>query len=138
MKRLLGTGLLFVSIAFSTQASEPEAIEEARVETVAWLSLTDTGQYESSWHSASALFKAAVSKEDWEKSLSAVRTPIGVLETREMATSKFSTTLPGAPDGEYVVFQFNSSFEHKATALETVTAMKDADGAWRVAGYFIK
>ena len=138
MKRLLSTGLLFVSITFSTQANEPEVIEEARIETVAWLALTDIGQYESSWDSASALFKAAVSKEDWEKSLSAVRTPIGALETREMATSKFSTTLPGAPDGEYVVFQFNSSFEHKATALETVTAMKDADGAWRVAGYFIK
>ena len=138
MKRLLSTGLLFVSIAFLTQASEPEVIEEARAETVAWLALTDTGQYESSWDSASALFKAAVSKEDWEKSLSAVRMPIGALETREMATSKFSTTLPGAPDGEYVVFQFSSSFEHKATALETVTAMRDADGAWRVAGYFIK
>lgn len=138
MRRLLGTGLLFVAIAFSTQASEPEVIEEAKVETLAWLALTDSAQYGSSWDSASALFKAAVSKEDWEKSLSAVRTPVGALETREMATSDFSMTLPGAPDGEYVVFQFNSSFEHKAEALETVTAMKDADGEWRVAGYFIK
>ena len=138
MMRLLSIALLFVSIAFSAQASEPEVIEEARLETMAWLALTDTEQYESSWDSASALFKAAVSKEDWEKSLSAVRTPIGVLEKREKATSKFSTTLPGAPDGAYVVFQFNSSFEHKATALETVTAMKGSDGAWRVAGYFIK
>jgi len=138
MRRLLSTGLLVVAIAFSAQASEPEVIEAAKVETLEWLALTDTGQYESSWDSASALFKAAVSKEDWEKSLSAVRTPIGALETREMATSEFSTTLPGAPDGEYVVFKFNSSFEHKATALETVTAMKDIDGAWRVAGYFIR
>jgi len=138
MKRLLSTAFIFVSIAFSAQASEPKVSVEARTETVAWLALTDTEQYESSWDSASTLFKAAVSKEDWEKSLGAVRTPIGALETREMATSKFSTTLPGAPDGEYVVFQFNSSFEHKATALETVTAMKDTDGAWRVAGYFIK
>lgn len=138
MKRLLSTGLLFVSIAFSTQASEPEVIEEARVETVAWLALTDTGQYESSWDSVSVLFKGAISKEDWERSLSAVRTPIGALRTREMAASEFSTTLPGAPDGEYVVFQFNSSFERKAEAIETVTAMKDADGTWRVAGYFIK
>jgi hypothetical protein len=138
MKRLLSTGLLFISIAFSTQASEPEMIEEARAETVAWLALTDTEQYESSWDWASALFKGAISKEDWERSLSAVRTPIGALKTREMATSEFSTTLPGAPDGEYVVFQFNSSFERKAEAIETVTAMKDADGKWRVAGYFIK
>ena len=138
MRHLLITGLLFVAIAFSVQASEPGLIEEAKVETLEWLALTDTGQYESSWDSASALFKAAVSKEDWKKSLSAARTPIGAIEKREMATSKFSTTLPGAPDGMYVVFQFSSSFAHKATALETVTAMKDTDGAWRVAGYFIK
>jgi len=138
MKRLLGTALLFVAIAFSTHASEPEAIEDAKEVTLAWLALTDSAQYESSWDSASALFRTAVSKEDWEKSLNAARTPIGALETREMAAAEFSTALPGAPDGEYVVFQFNSSFEHKATALETVTAMKDTDGAWRVAGYFIK
>ena len=138
MRRLLVTGLLFVAIAFSVQASEPDVIDEAKVETLEWLALTDTGQYESSWDSASSLFKAAVAKDDWEKSLSAVRTPIGALETREMAASKFSTTLPGAPDGEYVVFQFSSSFANKAAALETVTAMKDTDGAWRVAGYFIK
>jgi len=138
MRRLLVTVFLFVAIAFSVQASEPDVIEEAKVETLEWLALTDTAQYESSWDSASTLFKAAVAKEDWEKSLSAVRTPIGALETREMAASKFRSTLPGAPDGEYVVFQFSSSFANKATALETVTAMKDTDGAWRVAGYFIK
>ncbi len=138
MKRLLSTVLLVISIALSTQASEPEVIEAAKGETVAWLSLTDVGHYESSWDSASALFKAAISKEDWARSLSAVRSPIGALKLREMATAEFSTTLPGAPDGEYVVFQFNSSFEHKAAALETVTAMKGPDGEWRVAGYFIK
>lgn len=113
-------------------------LEEAKSETLAWLTLTDSGHYEASWTSAAALFKAAVSKEDWGKSLNAVRAPIGALESREMATSKYRTRLPGAPDGEYVVFQFNSSYENKATALETVTAMKDADGQWRVAGYFIK
>ena len=79
-----------------------------------------------------------MSKEDWKKSLSAARAPIGALESREMAASNVSTTLPGAPDGEYVVFQFSSSFANKAAALETVTAMKDTDGAWREAGYFIK
>ena len=72
MKRLLGTCLLIVLIAFSAQASESEVIEKARIETMEWLALTDTGQYKSSWDSASTLFKATVSAEDWEKSLSAV------------------------------------------------------------------
>ena len=72
MKRSLGTGLLFVLTAFSAQASESEVIENASVETMEWLAITDTGQYKSSWDSASTLFKATVSAEDWEKSLSAV------------------------------------------------------------------
>ena len=138
MKRLLSTAVIFAALAVSAQAGEPEAVAAAKTETLAWLALTDSGEYESSWDAASALFKAAISKEDWKRSLSAARTPFGGLKAREMATAKFSTTLPGAPDGEYVVFQFNASFEHKATAIETVTAMKDADETWRVVGYFIK
>jgi len=42
------------------------------------------------------------------------------------------------PDGEYVVIQYDSSFEHKQSAVETVTPMLDKDGKWRVSGYYIK
>ncbi|MEJ2256837.1 MAG: DUF4019 domain-containing protein [Woeseiaceae bacterium] len=138
MKRLFCTSLLFALVALSAQAADSSALESAKSQTLAWLSLTDAGQSGESWESASALFKAAISKEDWEKSLSAAREPLGTLESREMATAKFNETLPGAPDGEYFVFQFNSSFEYKDSAIETVTAMKETDGSWRVAGYYIK
>jgi hypothetical protein len=36
------------------------------------------------------------------------------------------------------VIQFATSFENKKTAVETVTPMRDGDGAWRVSGYFIR
>lgn len=36
-----------------------------------------------------------------------------------------------------MVFQFATSFEHKAGAVETVSAILDTDGAWRVGVYFI-
>ena len=45
---------------------------------------------------------------------------------------------PGAPDGEYVVIQYEASFENKASAVETITPMLDKDGQWRVSGYFMK
>ena len=138
MKPLLCVVLLAISCMLPAEAGEAEAIETAKAETISWLALTDTGQYESSWETASALFRGAISKTDWVHTLSSVRNPIGALKSREVANATFSTTLPGAPDGEYVVFQFNASFENKASALETVTAMKDSDGSWRVAGYYIK
>jgi hypothetical protein len=50
----------------------------------------------------------------------------------------YTTTLPGAPDGEYVVIQYQSSFGKKNLAVETVTPMLDQDGVWRVSGYFIR
>ena len=58
--------------------------------------------------------------------------------SRKILSAKYTKTLPGAPDGEYVVIQYESSFEHKQSAVETITAMLDKDGKWRVSGYFIK
>ena len=48
------------------------------------------------------------------------------------------SSIPGAPDGEYVVIQFKTSFENKKSGIETVTPMLDKDGKWRVSGYYIK
>jgi hypothetical protein len=48
------------------------------------------------------------------------------------------TELPGAPDGQYVVMQFETSFANKKSAIETVTFMLEKDGQWKSAGYFIK
>ncbi|MEJ2603501.1 MAG: DUF4019 domain-containing protein [Gammaproteobacteria bacterium] len=138
MKYLLCTLLLLLSTPIAAQVSESQVIEEARSATVEWLMLTDTAQYRSSWESASTLFKASISKGDWEESVSAARMPLGDLESRDPAAAEIRKTLPGAPDGEYVVFEFASSFENKAAAVETVTAMKDDDGVWRVTGYFIR
>jgi hypothetical protein len=46
--------------------------------------------------------------------------------------------LPGAPEGRYVVIQYETVFENKASAVETITPMLDPDGAWRVSGYLIR
>jgi hypothetical protein len=104
----------------------------------AWLQLVDAEQYEKSWDDAADYFKEALSKEDWRKSLEAGRKPLGKLLSRTVTSTKYSTSLPGAPDGEYVVIQYEASFENKQSVIETVTPMKDTDGTWRVSGYYIK
>ena len=98
----------------------------------------DGGSYGQSWENAAALFKSAVTQADWEEAVSSVRTPLGRLVTRKIKSLQYATSLPGAPDGEYVMIQFDTAFEHKAGAVETITPMLDKDGKWRVSGYFIK
>jgi hypothetical protein len=103
-----------------------------------WLALADRGDAAASWKAAASLFRAAVTPEQWKHALSLAREPLGALVSRHLDNAKPATELPGAPDGEYVVFQFTTSFEKKRTATETVTPMRDRDGEWRVSGYFVR
>lgn len=103
-----------------------------------WLTTVDAGEYTTSWKEAAELFRNAVKPEQWEQSMQAARKPLGKLISRKVRTKIYKTSLPGAPDGEYVLIQFKTSFENKKTAIETVTPMMDKDGKWRVSGYYIK
>jgi hypothetical protein len=100
--------------------------------------LIDAESYAASWDAAATLFKSAITSERWQAAVSAARSPLGQVKSRTVKSTTTTTTLPGAPDGEYVVFQFNAAFAQRSAAEETVTAVRDKDGAWRVAGYFIK
>jgi hypothetical protein len=119
-------------------AGEPDVEQQAIEAAEAWLALVDTGRFDDSWEAATDTFRKAVKKDQWRDAVSAVRGPLGGLVSREVESAEYRTTLPGAPDGEYVVIQFAASFEHKKSAVETVTPMRDPDGTWRVSGYYIR
>lgn len=126
--------LLLGSSALAQQKPEELALQSAD----AWLALVDSGKYADSWQEAAQFFKAAVTKEQWQNALRGSRDPLGKMLSRKVKSARYTKTLPGAPDGEYVVIQYESSFEHKQSAVETVTPRLDNDGKWRVSGYYIK
>ncbi len=138
MKRiiiLLAAGL-FLWPAFSAtklQASENQAIEAA----TAWLALVDRGDYEKSWQETSTLFKKTVTIGQWTAAVKNARETLGDVVSRKLSSSEEHTSLPGVPDGSYIILFFDSSFEKKEKGLETVTTMLDTDGRWRVSGYFV-
>jgi uncharacterized protein DUF4019 len=116
----------------------PEYDADAESAAWDWLALTDVGDAAGTWAAASALFRGAVPKDQWARSLNAARAPLGAVVSRTLREARPATQLPGAPDGEYIVFQFDTGFERKRSAIETVTPMKEPDGTWRVSGYFIR
>ncbi len=124
------------SLAFAQGGGEKE--NAALKAATAWLALVDQGKYGRSWQEAADYFRNAVTKAQWERSLKGVRKPLGSMISRKVVEKSYTTYLPGAPDGEYVVIQFASSFANKKEAVETVTPMLDKDGSWRVSGYYIK
>jgi hypothetical protein len=135
IKSLLVPFILAGSIAL---AFADERTDQAVTAANAWLGLVDAKQYKESWIEAAPFFKDRISENDWVKMISLARGPFGDVKSRELKDAKYATSLPGAPDGAYVVIQFKTSFANKADAIETITPMKDEKGAWRVSGYFIK
>jgi hypothetical protein len=127
--------MILVSVAYGADATQKK---DALAAAENWIAMIDKGEYAESWKEAAEYFKTAVSQNQWVNSLQAVRKPLGKLNSRRVKSGTYKTSLPGAPDGEYVVIQFTTSFENKKSAIETVTPMKDKDGKWRVSGYFIK
>ncbi len=110
------------------------AIESAK----SWLQLIDEDKYGESWSQAAEFFKNNAPQQQWISSLPALRKPMGKMLSRKVINSTYTTSLPGAPDGQYVVIQFETSFENKQNAIETVTPMLESNGQWRVSGYYIK
>jgi hypothetical protein len=131
-------GLLFLWGVGCSDEKISQAEVQAEKEAAVWLELVDQGQYEESWQQAATFFKSAVPQEKWIQSMQALRDPLGHNLSRNRKSTRYSTTLYGAPDGEYVVIKLESVFEDKASAQEMITLMLEADGKWRVAGYYLK
>lgn len=117
-------------------AETPEQAAQAAAQS--WLLLVDADRYAESWRQAASFFRQQVSAEQWESAVRSVHALTGKIASRKLKSAQFAKSLPNAPEGEYVVLQYDSSFEKMKGATETVTPMKDKDGAWRVAGYFVK
>lgn len=126
--------LLNIGILFAEQAPEKPIVAAAQ----SWLGEIDSGNYAKSWQQASAYFRGAITEKNWADALNGARRPLGNLISRKVTKTTNAKSLPGAPDGNYLVMQFTTSFANKKNALETVTFMREKDGNWRAAGYYIK
>lgn len=135
--RLCAAGMCAL-FAAAVHAQSADQVALAQRAAQAWLASIDAANYAQSWDEAASVFQEAVAKAQWETAARSARGPLGALKERKTKSATFTRSLPGAPDGEYVVIQYDSRFENKAKAVETVTPMRDKDGRWKVSGYYIK
>ena len=129
--------LLAAGCGLQDQSDRPETQPGLKAASD-WLTQVDAGNYTGTWQSSAAYFRAAVPQEQWVSSLNAFRSPMGAKASREVKSARLVTTLPGAPDGQYVLIEYRSAFANKKEAVETATVMMETGGVWRVSGYFIR
>ncbi len=127
-----------LSLAADPRGALAQDAAAAEAAATQWLAHVDAGRYGDSWIDAAAFFKQAVTQEKWQEAVKQARGRVGNLKTRTKASAAPQSNPPGAPPGEYVVIQYSSVFELHPTAREMVTAVREADGTWRIVGYFVQ
>ena len=141
---LIAGGMIFCPVppaaAHGTGSDHVHAENQDGIDTAdLWLELVDSERYQAAWQTASKMFRSRISREDWAKAVSGVRAPLGDLVQRKLFHHRATRTMPGAPDGAYLVLRYKTAFVHKAAAIETVTLVQTPkDGSWRVVGYVVK
>ena len=101
-----------------------------------WVQLVDDKNYSDAYKQMAAAAQSKSAADVWTQKISAVREPLGAMATRTIKAVKLTKTLPGMRDGQYAMVQFDSSFAHKAAAVETLTLTSEK-GGWSVIGYII-
>jgi len=126
---------LFLSVTLPAVAQDkPEQAAQKPAED--WLAIVDAGDYGGSWENAASFFKTQVTKEQWTIALKQVRDKLGKLKSRTLKNATYTETVPGAPAGKYVVFDYSSTYD-SGTFAETAVTSQEKD-TWKVSGYFVK
>jgi beta-lactamase regulating signal transducer with metallopeptidase domain len=124
--------------AADTAPSDPKLAALASAQP--WLLGIDNCQYKQSWKDASTAFQKQVTAEQWAGMLNGARAPLGKCNQRKEVSAAYQKdplTPNGVVKGEFVIMQFETSFENMKSAGETVTFTKDEDGTWKSVGYYI-
>jgi len=111
-----------------------ETIEAAQT----WLALVDAGKFGLAWDDASPHLKSVVTRAKWIAGMSEARKPFGKLKERTPARFARSHSMPGAPEGDYSIIEFETEFANGKRATEQIIWMLGDNGVWRVSGYYIR
>lgn len=126
-----------ILLALAITAGEPATAQADLTTANAWVNLVDAKRWDESWSAAGTLFKTQMPQARWASTIEPVRKPLGPVLSRNLKGVTKAKTLPGAPDGDYEIVQFDTSFANKAAATETVVLAHEPSG-WKVDGYFIR
>ncbi|HEX5759113.1 MAG TPA: DUF4019 domain-containing protein [Thermoanaerobaculia bacterium] len=143
MLQRLGLAILLTGATVTllpTAAHAQTAEEAATTAATTWLqSYIDTPRYADAYSWAATDFRVKVEQAAFVDAMERFRRPLGSFISRSLVSRVYKTTLEGAPDGEYVVIEFQTRLSAKAAAKEVITMQKEWwNGRWWPLGYTIE
>lgn len=128
--------LLMLGAPSALYAQNQAAVDSAKQAAQEWLTLLDANDYEATWTEASSFFKSKIGSDQWVQRIQQAHSSLDSLQSRSLVAARYTSSLPNAPSGEYVIAQYRATYGSQKT-VETVSLKKE-QGEWRVAGYVVR
>ena len=112
-----------------TPASEAAAVDAARQ----FLALLDRDDWTASWQATHKSFQLLNTVEWWAEASQKVRSEMGTLQSRELATVNFTA----APPNGYWEVTFKARYSKKGAVTETLSLASE-NGGWKVAAISVE
>lgn len=106
----------------------------AEIAARAWLALVDDGKYDEAYEARCDLWQSKVTAENSRKELETLRKDRGAGVSRNQTMAQKANSLPGLPDGDYIILMFQTQFA-KGSGSETMVISNE--GEWKVFTYAI-
>jgi Protein of unknown function (DUF4019) len=135
---LMLAAALMIIMPILSEIPDQEQADAATAAATDFLVRIDADQFDSSWEMASKLLQERVPRDTWNEQLTTIREKAGALVSREQDDVSYSTTAKDSPDGDYIQIFYKSRFAKKGDLQEIISTTLEADGHWRVAGYFVQ
>lgn len=120
------------------QVVPDQVLKSSQAAGEAWLKLVDQGNYGQSWDAGALTFELTITKQEWEKALTAMRQPLGSVMSRELLEQRIAENPKGLPKGSYMVLFYKTSFSNRPEANELLTLQQQNNGQWKVLTYHVR
>ena len=129
--------ILLALLLVACDSAETTLHEEAARNTAEqWLAKADAGDHAGNWAMTTPEFQVQIRKEDWVARQETFYQQLGRPTRRELLAAKYTASVPGTPEGEYVLIQYRRDARAGGPVLETLT-MKRSGEKWQTAGYWV-
>ena len=120
-----------------TPPVEMQSDEDAARESVdAWMALLDAEDYAAAYEATGSSFREEVTADEFRSAMEERQAALGAVESRTLSSTQRLSTVPGAPPGDYFVFELDGVYELRPNTRERVTAVSESD-EWPVVGIYI-
>jgi hypothetical protein len=124
-------------LAQAAENSQGAAEQAAQRQALGFLGYLDQGRFADSYAYTGVLMRNQLDPQTYAAKIENMRAGVGALQGRQLIDANPTNTVPGAPEGQYIVLHYHANYQNLNDAVETIT-LAYAKGYWRVIGYYIK